>query len=74
MRNRDDLIQPGPFCAPCIKEEICNPKAAANLAAGHALFQCGAWTVDEAQQWNECLDRFITETDAMLAPRAGGTP
>lgn len=76
-RPDKDLIQPGPFCAPCVKEEICGSKAAANIEAGHRLFRAGAWTEDEAAWWNAALDDFITKTNALLAakmqqPPAGG--
>lgn len=77
-RPDKDLIQPGPLCAPCVKEEICGSKAMANIRAGHGLFQAGAWTVDEAEWWNEALDDFITATNALLAakmvrPAGGGS-
>jgi hypothetical protein len=63
----NDLIKPTPLCAPCVKEEICGPKAGANIEAGHRLFRRGAWTRGEAEQWNALLDEFINESDLLLA-------
>lgn len=73
-----NLIQPGPLCAPCVKEEICGPKAAGNIEAGHRLFRSGAWTQAEAELWNSTLDAFVSRTNDLLAakmarPAEGGS-